>query len=128
MASHLLGGSICKINFPWARLFDTLPVPVGEDIASPETKPRHNVVYFSADISRPYRFIVTPHMCLCGLSPGGRLVLARCRVVAGAAGLDSTRSRACRTEVKIMLTRAERSRMGWNARGADTPGAFGCVA
>src|SRR5882724_11749417 len=71
--------------------------------------------YLSADVSRPYRVIVTPHMCLCGLAPGGSLVLALCRVVASAAGLDSTRSSACRTEVKVMLTGAERSRMVGNA-------------
>jgi hypothetical protein len=91
-------------------------------------KPRHNFVYLSADVCRPYRFIVTPQICLCGLSSGGSLVLARCRVVADAAGLDSTRSSAFRTEVKVMLTGAERSRMVWNARGVDTPGAFGFMA
>jgi hypothetical protein len=91
-------------------------------------KPRHHFVDLSADVSRPYRFIVTPQICLCGLSPGGSLVLALCRVVAGAAGLDSTRSSAFRTEVQVMLTGAERSRMVWNARGADTPGAFCCLA
>jgi hypothetical protein len=59
---------------------------------------------------------------------GGSLVLALGRVVAGAAGLDSTMSSAFRTEVNVMLTGAERSRMVWNARGADTPGAFCFVA
>jgi hypothetical protein len=73
-------------------------------------------------------YTVTPHICIGVLPPGGSLVLARCRVVAGAAGLDSTRSSACRTEVKVMLTGAERSRMDRNARGADTPGAFCCLA
>src|ERR1700752_3881563 len=46
------------------------------------------------------------------LYPGGSLVLARCRVVAGAAGLDSTRSSACRTEVTVMLARAGTGRSG----------------
>jgi hypothetical protein len=81
-----------------------------------------------ADVSRPYRFIVTPPIRRSERFPGGSLVLALCRVVAGAAGLDSTRSSACRTEVKVMLTEAERSRLGWNARGADTSGAFCCLA
>jgi hypothetical protein len=51
-------------------------------------KPRHNFVYLSADISRPYRFIVTPHIRRSELFPGGSLVLALCRVGIGAAGLD----------------------------------------
>jgi hypothetical protein len=87
-------------------------------------KPRHDFVYLSADVSRPYRFIVTPQIRRSELFPGGSLVLALYSVVAGAAGLDSTRSSAFRTEVKGMLTGAERSHMVWNARGADTPGAF----
>jgi putative transposase len=29
-------------------------------------KPRHNFVYLSADLSRPYRFIVTPQICIRG--------------------------------------------------------------
>jgi hypothetical protein len=57
-----------------------------------------------------------------------RLALARCRVVAGAAGLDSIQSSACRTAGQVMLTGAERSRLDGNARGADTPGACCCVA
>jgi hypothetical protein len=92
------------------------------------SKPRHNVVDLRADVSRRYRFIVTRHIRRSELFPGRSLVRARCRVVAGAAGLDSTRSSACRTEVQVMLARAQRSRMVWNARGADTPGAFCCVA
>jgi hypothetical protein len=69
--------------------------------------PRHHFVYLRADVSRPYRFIVTPQIRRSELFPGGSLVLARCRVVAGAAGLDSTRSSAFRTEVKVILTGAE---------------------
>ena len=60
--------------------------------------------------------------------PDGSLVLARCRVVAGAAGLDDTRSRAYRTEVTVMWTGAERARLAGNAPGADTPGACGVWA
>jgi hypothetical protein len=50
------------------------------------SKPRHHFVYLSADISRPYRFIVTPQIRRSELFLGGSLVLAPCRVVAGAAG------------------------------------------
>ena len=39
---------------------------------------------------------------------------------------EAIRSADVHTEVKVMLTGAERSRMVGNARGADTPGAF-CV-
>jgi hypothetical protein len=42
--------------------------------------------------------------------------------------LVSTQSSACHPEVKGMATGAERSRLVGNARGADTPGAFGVVA
>ena len=52
------------------------------------SKPRHNFVYLSADLSRPYRFIVTPQICICGLSPSGSLVLPLCGGVAGEAGLE----------------------------------------
>jgi hypothetical protein len=55
-------------------------------------KPRHNFVYLSADVSRPYRFIVTPQICISELFPSGSLIPALCGVVAGLAGLDSTRS------------------------------------
>jgi hypothetical protein len=44
-------------------------------------KPRHNFVYLSADLSQPYRFIVTPQICICGLSPGKGLNLPLCGVV-----------------------------------------------
>jgi hypothetical protein len=42
-------------------------------------KPRHNFVYANVDLSRPYRFIVTPQICIGVLSPGGSL---RCRCMA----------------------------------------------
>ena len=42
--------------------------------------------------------------------------------------LASTRSSACHPEVKGMSLGAERSRLVGNARGADTPGAFGVLA
>jgi hypothetical protein len=51
-------------------------------------KPRHNFVYLSADLSQPYRFIVTPQICICGLFPSGSLVLPLCGGVAGEAGLE----------------------------------------
>jgi Transposase IS116/IS110/IS902 family len=55
-------------------------------------KPRHNFVYLSADLSRPYRLIVTPRICRCGLFPGGYLVVALWGVVTGSAGLGQTMS------------------------------------
>jgi hypothetical protein len=51
-------------------------------------KPRHNFVYLSADLSRPYRFIVTPQICIGGLFPSGSLVLPLCGGVASEAGLE----------------------------------------
>jgi hypothetical protein len=92
---------------------------------APRRKPRRNFVDLRADGSRPCRFIVGPHKLRRERFPGGSLVAALCRVVAGAAGLDYTRSGACHTEVKVILMGAEKSHMVWNARGADTPGAFG---
>jgi hypothetical protein len=90
-------------------------------------QPRH-VVDLRANIKRPSRFIITAPIRRRALFPGGSLVLTRCGVVTGAASLDSTRSSACRTEVKGMSTGAERSRLVGNARGADAPGAFGVLA
>jgi putative transposase len=55
-------------------------------------KPRHNFVYLCADVSRPYGFIVTPQICICGLSPGRGLTLLLCGVVADEAGLEETKS------------------------------------
>jgi hypothetical protein len=52
------------------------------------SKPRHNFVYLSADLSRPYRFIVTPQICLCELSPSRGFNLPLYGVVAGEAGLE----------------------------------------
>ena len=60
--------------------------------AEGEHKPRHNFVYLSADLSRPYRFIVNPQICICGLFPGGSLVLPLWGVVAGEAGFEQIRS------------------------------------
>jgi hypothetical protein len=51
-------------------------------------KPRHNFVYLSADLSRPYRFIVTPQICIGGLFPSGSLILAPWGTVAGEVGLS----------------------------------------
>jgi hypothetical protein len=51
-------------------------------------KPRHNFIYLSADLSRPYRFIVTPQICICGLFPSGNLVLPLRGVVAGKVGFE----------------------------------------
>jgi hypothetical protein len=43
------------------------------------SKPRHNFVYFSADVSRPYRFIVTPQFTYGGFPPAEA---STCRCVA----------------------------------------------
>src|SRR5262245_55771791 len=40
-----------------------------------QCKPRHNVVYLSADVSRPYRVIVNPRICIRGLFVDGSLIL-----------------------------------------------------
>ena len=71
-----------------------------------EDKPRQNFVYLSADLSRAYRVIVTLRICIRGLPPGRSLILALWGVVAGEAGLNSTRSSELRTEVKVILARA----------------------
>jgi hypothetical protein len=60
------------------------PISVKEVVA----KPRHNFVYLSADLSRPCQSIVTPQICICGLSPGRGLTLPLCGMVAGEAGLE----------------------------------------
>jgi hypothetical protein len=91
-------------------------------------KRRHHGVDLRADVSRPSRCLVTPHRRRRARFPDGRLVPARGRVGAGAAGLDDTRARACRTAVTGMWTGAERAHMGGHAPGADTPGACGVLA
>jgi len=48
--------------------------------------------------------IVTPHRRSNEPFPGGSLILARCLLVAGAAGCESTWSRACRTAVEVVST------------------------
>jgi hypothetical protein len=60
----------------------------GGDVMTVWCKPRHNFVYLSADLSRPYRFIVTPQICVRGLSPGGSLFLAPWGMIAGEVGLS----------------------------------------
>jgi hypothetical protein len=61
---------------------------LAQELKAQLTKPRHNFVYLSADLSRPYRFIVTPQICIRGLPPGGSLVLALWGMVAGEVGLS----------------------------------------
>jgi hypothetical protein len=54
----------------------------------PTGKPRHNFVYLSADVSRPYKVIVNPQICIRGLFLDGSLILPLWGVVAGEAGLE----------------------------------------
>jgi hypothetical protein len=68
-------------------------------------KPHHNFVYLCADVSRPYGFIVTPQICICGLSPGRGLTPLLCGAVADEAVLEETKSSSLRTGVKVILTR-----------------------
>jgi hypothetical protein len=80
-----------NVPFDFEEPAQTGPTPLlrwwGIKPGAPRSKPRHNFVYLSADLSQPYRFIVTPQICICGLSPSGSLVLPLCGGVAGEAGL-----------------------------------------
>jgi putative SOS response-associated peptidase YedK len=73
-----------KPNILVGKIHDRMPVILDRGV---EDKPRHNFVYLSADVSRPYQFTVTPQICTRRPIPGGRLVLALWGVVAGSAGL-----------------------------------------
>src|SRR5262245_33813370 len=50
---------------------------------APQSKPRHNFVYLSADVSRPYRVIVNPRIYIRGPFVDGSLILPLWGIVAG---------------------------------------------